>query len=319
VAATWSSHANRATNAPFVVYVDGVALPTVVINQQQVPNDLTDATTSWEYLTDALNISASTVLVKLTDLANGYVIADAIRLERLGDLPSGAKPEKPSEDAEAAPPSARPETSAEPQAQEAEREAEDRSSDEPAGLPLPVVPEAVRGVADAVGPALPKQVADAQPQEESAFQASRIETVDAPRPQASIDKPGSAQESPTTNSLAFAAHDEESDRMAMIAAIVDLTRPSAERALEVATIVPEPDTIVSPLLNSAASEREQAAAPSDPLDLQRAEAAAPEAELSDLQRAGVALVATRHRWRLLRGDLHGYVDAVFALNDWQSP
>jgi hypothetical protein len=87
ISATWSAHANRATDAPFTVFNGSNPFPTVVINQEQAPNDLVDAGANWEFLGGILNITAGTLVVRLTDLANEYVIADAIRVERVGDLP----------------------------------------------------------------------------------------------------------------------------------------------------------------------------------------------------------------------------------------
>ena len=89
VAATWSTHANRATNAPFTVFNGGSPFPTVIVNQELAPNDLSDAGANWQYLGGVLDITGSTVVVRITDSANEYVIADAIRLERIGNLPAG--------------------------------------------------------------------------------------------------------------------------------------------------------------------------------------------------------------------------------------
>ncbi len=87
VAATWSVHANRASNAPFTVYSGSNPFPNVNISQELAPNDLVDAGANWEFIGDVYDITATTLVVKLSDLANEYVIADAIRLERIGNLP----------------------------------------------------------------------------------------------------------------------------------------------------------------------------------------------------------------------------------------
>ncbi len=93
VAATWSTHANRATNAPFTVFNGSSPIAAVTINQEQAPNDLADAGANWEFLGGVLDITATTLVVKLADLANEYVIADAIRLERVSNPPAGAPPQ----------------------------------------------------------------------------------------------------------------------------------------------------------------------------------------------------------------------------------
>lgn len=78
VAATWTAHPNRATNAPFTI--TGGALPvSTLVDQQLSPNDFVVGGTAWEILGN-VTVSSSTLLVELTNAANGFVIADAIRL-----------------------------------------------------------------------------------------------------------------------------------------------------------------------------------------------------------------------------------------------
>ncbi len=79
VLATWGAHENRATNAPYSIY-DGTDLQaTYRFNQQYAPDDDTFDGEDWESL-GVYNISSGTLVVELSDDANGYVIADAIRL-----------------------------------------------------------------------------------------------------------------------------------------------------------------------------------------------------------------------------------------------
>ncbi len=87
VSATWSIHANRATNAPFTVLNGSTPLSTLSINQELAPNDLNANAVMWEDL-GVFNITGNSLSVQLSNNANQYVIADAIRIERLGDLPS---------------------------------------------------------------------------------------------------------------------------------------------------------------------------------------------------------------------------------------
>ncbi len=92
VSATWTTNANRATNAPFTVRdgVGGPVLEQIRVNQRLAPNDFTDVGTSWEQLT-IVGITGSTLVVELSNDANQYVIADAIHLEptNLPPLPLG--------------------------------------------------------------------------------------------------------------------------------------------------------------------------------------------------------------------------------------
>jgi hypothetical protein len=82
---TWSPHANRATNAPFTVYDGATPEGTFRINEQLEPRaDATLGGRPFQRL-GTFNLS-STPSVKLSDDANGYVIADAVQFVRLGDL-----------------------------------------------------------------------------------------------------------------------------------------------------------------------------------------------------------------------------------------
>lgn len=91
VSATWKGNAVRATDAPFTLF-DGLHLiKTVDVNQQVAPTgspELIDLGESWQDLGGLVSITSGTLFVKLSNNANGYVMADAVRIERLSDLPS---------------------------------------------------------------------------------------------------------------------------------------------------------------------------------------------------------------------------------------
>jgi hypothetical protein len=81
-------------DAPFEVLwgTDGgplTSLVTLDVDQTLAPNDLTDAGAVWEDLGGNHTITGNTLVVELTDNANGsrVVIADAIRVERVSRLP----------------------------------------------------------------------------------------------------------------------------------------------------------------------------------------------------------------------------------------
>jgi len=82
VSATWVPHPNRATNSPFTIRetVGGAKLLSSIINQQLAPDDFTSEGSDWENLS-IFRISGSTLVVELTNDANGFVIADAIRIK----------------------------------------------------------------------------------------------------------------------------------------------------------------------------------------------------------------------------------------------
>jgi trimeric autotransporter adhesin len=82
VAATWSPHKNRATDAPYTVFSGSTPLTTVDVNQELAPNDFSDDGVNWEKL-GTFTITSNTLRVQLSNAANEYVIADAIRIERL--------------------------------------------------------------------------------------------------------------------------------------------------------------------------------------------------------------------------------------------
>jgi hypothetical protein len=80
VSATWTPWPNRATNAPYTVLSGGAALGSVLVNQQLVPADFNDAGVGWKDL-GVYAVSGNDLVVRLTDSANGSVIADAVRIE----------------------------------------------------------------------------------------------------------------------------------------------------------------------------------------------------------------------------------------------
>jgi hypothetical protein len=84
VSATWFGHPLAATNARYTVRLGTTALRTTLVNQRLAPATLCDAGALWQDLGNLYTISGGTLTVTLTDQANGYVQADAIRVERVG-------------------------------------------------------------------------------------------------------------------------------------------------------------------------------------------------------------------------------------------
>ena len=78
VSATWSSHPNRATDAPFSVN----GLEPVHVNQETAPDDFFDQGSSWKRLGQYAPVANGQIVVTLTNNANEYVIADAVRVVR---------------------------------------------------------------------------------------------------------------------------------------------------------------------------------------------------------------------------------------------
>ena len=88
VSASWEAHANRATDAPYTVKDGAAALGTVDVNQEQAPNDFNDAGSWWEDL-GVFTISGSELIVELSDDADQYVIAAAVRIEPVMEVADG--------------------------------------------------------------------------------------------------------------------------------------------------------------------------------------------------------------------------------------
>ncbi|MCO6458616.1 MAG: choice-of-anchor D domain-containing protein [Pirellulaceae bacterium] len=92
VSATWPAQPSHplsegiATDAPFTIFDDDFKLATRDMNQSLAPNDFVEDGVAWEQL-GVFQISSHTLVVQLSDLANGQVLADAIRLERISEGP----------------------------------------------------------------------------------------------------------------------------------------------------------------------------------------------------------------------------------------
>src|SRR5205823_3630175 len=86
VAATWVGYkASAATNAPFAV-ADGTTLLTpspVRVDQTVDAAGFGDGASAWQSL-GTFTVTGSTLVVQLTNDANGYVSADAVRVQRAG-------------------------------------------------------------------------------------------------------------------------------------------------------------------------------------------------------------------------------------------
>ena len=94
VSAYWVHHPNRATNAPYKIFdgtTSGTSVGTASVNQKVPTTDVVytrvlDSGVWFADLGGPYTISGGTLTVTLDDDANGYVIADAIRIERLPAL-----------------------------------------------------------------------------------------------------------------------------------------------------------------------------------------------------------------------------------------
>jgi hypothetical protein len=83
VLAKWIPFSNRATNAPYTIFDGATPLGTVLVNQQLFPTGDQSNGITWQSL-GTFTTNTGILRVRLGDNANGYVIADAIRLVRDG-------------------------------------------------------------------------------------------------------------------------------------------------------------------------------------------------------------------------------------------
>ncbi len=86
VSATWTLNGNRAYNSPFRILDGGVEIYSERVNQQPEPRpDVMDSGRPFQHLGAPVTSSTGTLVVELSDdLANGFVISDAIRIEAVG-------------------------------------------------------------------------------------------------------------------------------------------------------------------------------------------------------------------------------------------
>ena len=88
IAATWRDWTNRATDAPYTILDGNTALMTVDVDQQAPAAGITDAGTDFLSLGE-FDISSGRITVRLSNNANGLVVADAIRVEQVGAVVPG--------------------------------------------------------------------------------------------------------------------------------------------------------------------------------------------------------------------------------------
>jgi hypothetical protein len=80
--ATWKVSSTNASNAPYVIFDGGTALRTVRVSQRVGPSSLSADGTVWQSV-GTVAIHSGRIVVKLTNAANGQVVADAVRILRV--------------------------------------------------------------------------------------------------------------------------------------------------------------------------------------------------------------------------------------------
>ena len=82
----WIPFSNRATNAPYTILDGSTPITTVAVNQQVMPSGDLENNVVWQSL-GKFNTSTGTLVVRLSDNANGYVVADAVRIVEGSSVP----------------------------------------------------------------------------------------------------------------------------------------------------------------------------------------------------------------------------------------
>jgi hypothetical protein len=83
VLTTWTPFNNRATNASYQIADGNVVQTPVAVNQRQAPNDTFADGVMWESLA-LFQVTTGELKVRLDNNANGFVVADAVRIIRQG-------------------------------------------------------------------------------------------------------------------------------------------------------------------------------------------------------------------------------------------
>jgi hypothetical protein len=86
--ASWTGNKNNASNSPYTVYDGTQAVATWRVDQRTISSGFDADGTSWKYL-GMVTIHSGRMVVRLTNSANGFVVADAIRMDKVFN-PSGA-------------------------------------------------------------------------------------------------------------------------------------------------------------------------------------------------------------------------------------
>ena len=98
---TWTGGSTNASNAPLTFYNGSKLVRTVTVDQRSAASGLSSSGSNWKLVT-TLTISGSQLAVVLGNNANGTVIADAVRIERVAaaELPASglASGENPDQD-----------------------------------------------------------------------------------------------------------------------------------------------------------------------------------------------------------------------------
>ena len=81
VSVTWFQHANRATDVPYRILDGTTEVFSTTVNQELAPlADAVDSGKNFQNLGGIVTINSGTLVVELSDNANQYIVADAVRI-----------------------------------------------------------------------------------------------------------------------------------------------------------------------------------------------------------------------------------------------
>src|SRR5262245_57343484 len=83
VAATWAGYSWAASNAPFTLHNGTTPVGTLRVDQRVPSAGFTDGASVWQDL-GTVTVTGSSLTVKLSDDADNYLVADAVRIFRVG-------------------------------------------------------------------------------------------------------------------------------------------------------------------------------------------------------------------------------------------
>jgi hypothetical protein len=87
---SWTGDRSNASNAPVTIYNGSQNLGTSLVNQRTASAGYAADSTSWS-LVRTVTVTGTTLTVALSNRANGNVVADAVRIERVGASSSAAR------------------------------------------------------------------------------------------------------------------------------------------------------------------------------------------------------------------------------------
>ena len=83
VAATWTAYSGNVASASYKIFSGGTTLGSYAVNQQVAPGSFTDQGDTWQELGGTFTITGTTLTVTLPGVIGGFVVADAIRIQRV--------------------------------------------------------------------------------------------------------------------------------------------------------------------------------------------------------------------------------------------